>query len=347
MMTTLRGKAEEVGYLFGKVAKDSIRDIAVSTDPPKDWEVRVKRLKRIMEEVAPHWLEEGEAIAKASGVDFSLILAHNLPSHSDDCTSFIALSTKDGFPILHKNRDFAIQKQSFFIKKIDGCLKFIAGASPLDLGIAYFLNEAGLAGACNTGGYTDVEPTDALLDRHIMRLVAEKAKNNREALQIVEEMRGRGFLSTEGENRGFILLFLDREGGMVIEYTPKEARWKMASEGMLIRSNSFLLLENKREDISSQQRLKRAFELLGGKGKVKLDDIWETARDRSGSYPICNHNTVSAFSVLLHPLIPSLSIAFCFPGPPDKVVPFPLSIVAEETPEELLRGDYWVNPGEV
>ena len=137
---------------------------------------------------------------------------------------------------------------------------------------------------------------------------------------------------------------MDGEGGMIIEYTPEEMKWEEAKEGLLIRSNSFLLLNDKKEDISSQQRLKRAQELLGGKGRLSLEDVWETARDRNGSYPICGHNTVSAFTALLHPQLPSLSIAFCFPGPPDKAIPFPFSIVANGTPKELLRGDYWINP---
>ena len=345
-MIALKGTAKEVGYIFGEIAKQSIRETVISLNLTDGWEGRAEKFRKVIEEAAPHWLEEGEAIARASGVAFPLLLAYNLPSLKEDCTSFIALSSRDGFPILHKNRDFAIQRQSFFIKKIEGFLKYIAGASPLDLGVAYFLNEAGLAGACNTGGYCDIPPSEGLLDRHILRLIAERARNRGEALKIVEEYLHKGFLSTEGENRGFILLLLDGEGGMIIEYTPKELKWEEAREGLLIRSNSFLLLNDKKEDISSQQRLKRAQELLGGKGKLGLEDIWETARDRSGSYPICSHHTVSAFTALLHPQLPCLSIAFCFPGPPDKAIPFPLSIVADETPEELLRGDFWINPRE-
>ena len=187
-MIALQGKAEEVGYIFGEVAKESIGEIVSSLNLPNGWEGRAERFRKVVEDVAPHWLEEGKAIAKASGIDFSLLLAYNLPSLKDDCTSFIALSTKDGFPILHKNRDFAIQRQSFYIKKIEGCLKYISGASPLDLGIAYFLNEAGLAGACNTGGYCDIPPSDGLLDRHTLRLIAERAKNKKEALMIMGEL---------------------------------------------------------------------------------------------------------------------------------------------------------------
>lgn len=277
-MIALKGKAEEVGYLFGEVSKQSIEEILSSFHLPEEWEGRAERFRKIVEEVAPHWLGEGEAIAKASGIDFSVLLAYNLPSFKEDCTSFIALSSKDGFPILHKNRDFAIQRQSFYIKKIEGFFKYIAGASPLDLGVAYFLNEAGLAGACNTGGYCDIPPSDGLLDRHILRLIAERARNREEALKIVGDHLNKGFLSTEGENRGFILLLLDAEGGMIIEYTPNELKWTETREGLLIRSNSFLLLNDKKEDASSQQRLRRAQELLGGKGKLGLEDIWEAAK---------------------------------------------------------------------
>lgn len=345
-MIALRGKAEFVGRIFGEVAKESIRELASSFKPPRDWENNVKDFINILDEVAPHWLEEGRAICESAGIDLQLLLAYSLPSQKEECTSFIALSTESGFPILHKNRDFLIQRQSFFIKRIEGYHKFIGGASPLDLGIAYFLNEAGLAGACNTGGHCDEEPTVGLLDRHIMRLIAEKASNRKEALGIVKDLLEKGLLSTEGDNRGFILLLLDKDGGMVIEYTPKELKWEEASEGLLIRSNSFLLLDEKKEDISSQHRLQRARELLGGKGKIKPDDIWATAGDRTGSYPICSKHTVSALTAVLHPLLPSLSLAFAFPGPPDKAIPFPLSLASEETPEELLRGDYWINPNE-
>lgn len=346
-MVSLKGTADKVGKLFGEIAKESIIEIASSFAPSKGLERMRERFLQVVAYVAPHWLEEGEAISDASGVDFELLLAYNLPSLKDECTSFIALSTESGFPVLHKNRDFAVQRQSFFIKKVNRCYKFIGGATPLDLGIAYFLNEAGLAGACNTGGYSGIEPSGGLLDRHLMRLIAERASDRKEALEIVKDMLDKDFLSTEGENRGFILLLLDREGGMVIEYTPKELKWEEAREGLLIRSNSFLLLGNHKEDLSSQHRLERAWELLGGKGKVKPEDIWATASDRAGSYPICNKHTVSAFTAILHPLLPSLSLVFAFPGPPDRAIPFPLSIAMEETPEELIRGDYWVNPSEV
>ncbi len=346
-MIALRGKAEEVGRLFGKVAKKSIEELAFSFKPLNNWKSRVGQFADIVEEVAPHWLEEGKAICDSSGTDFQFFLAYNLASLGDECTSLIALSTESGFPILHKNRDFAIQRQSFFIKRIEGCYKFIGGASPLDLGVAYFLNEAGLAGASNTGGYSDIEPSYGLLDRHLLRLIAERASNRREALNIANDMLERGFLSTEGENRGFILLLLDKEGGMVIEYTPEELRWEEAKEGLLIRSNCFLLLNNKKEDLSSQQRLQRACGLLGGKGRIKPEDIWLVASDREGSYPICSKHTVGALTVILHPLLHSLSLAFAFPGPPDKAIPFPLSIASEETPEELIRGDYWINPSEI
>lgn len=346
-MIALKGTAEAVGKSFGEIAKKSVLELASLFKPPENWEKRIERFKDILGEVAPHWLEEGEAICQSAGIDFSLLLAYNLPSHTDGCTSFIALNTESGFPILHKNRDFAIERQSFFIKKIEGYQKFIAGASCLDLGVAYFLNEAGLAGACNTGGHCDDEPTDGLLDRHLLRLMAERARDRKEALGIAQDLLNAGFLSTEGENRGFIILLLDKEGGMVIEYTAKELKWEEAKDGLLIRSNSFLLLENKKDDISSQQRLQRAWELLGGKGKVKPEDIWAVAGDREGSYPICGKHTVGALTVVLHPLLPSLSLAFAFPGPPDKAFPFPLSIASDETPEELIGGDYWINPNEI
>lgn len=346
LVVALKGKAEEVGRSFGEVARESIQELISSFKPSKDWEKRIGQFTHLLEEVAPHWLEEGKALCDASGSDFKLLLAYNLPSLEDECTSFIALSSESGFPILHKNRDFALQRQSFFIKKIEGFHKFIGGAAPLDLGTAYFLNEAGLAGACNTGGYSDVAPSSGLLDRHLLRLIAERASDRKEALEIVKDMQGKGFLSTENGKRGFILLLLDKDGGMVIEYTPAELAWEEAKEGLLIRSNSFLLLEDKKEDLSSQHRLGRAWELLGGKGKIKPGDIWAAASDRMGSYPICNKRTVSALTVILHPHLPSLSLAFAFPGPPDRAIPFPLSIALEETPEELIRGDHWISPGE-
>lgn len=346
-MIALVGKARTVGKTFGEIAKESIRELALSFKPQVDWERKTREFIGILQEVAPHWLEEGKAISESSGVDLEILLAYSLPSTREDCTSFIALSTENGFPILHKNRDFAIQRQSFFIKKIDDYHKFIGGASSLDLGIAYFLNEAGLAGACNTGGYCDSEPSLGLLDRHVLRLIAERASNRKDALEIVKDLLEKGFLSTEGDNRGFILLLLDSEGAMTIEYTPLELKWEEKSEGLIIRTNSFLLLENKKEDISSQHRLQRALELLGGKGKIKLEEIWATSGDRTGSYPICSRHTVSAFTVVLHPILPSLSLAFAFPGPPDKAIPFPLSIASNETPAELIRGDHWVNPSEV
>ncbi len=343
-MIKLQGKAEDVGRIFGEVAGEKLRAIIASS---KREDSEAENLRKILEEAAPHWLLEGRAMAESGGVEFSQVLSYNLPAKMPaDCTSFLVSSekSKEGFPILHKNRDFSPEPQVFYVKKIEGFYKFIGGGSPPDLGTAFFLNEAGLAGACNTGGEAGISPKAGLLDRHVLRLIAERANSCESALKVVEEALQKGWLATEGKGRGFILLLADGKDAMIVEYTPREYRMERIKEGIGVRSNHFLLLENKGSDGSSLDRLKRAEALLGSKEKVSLGDIWEVAKDRWGAHSICNSKTISAFTALLHPSLPFLSLAFLFPGPPDRTIPFPLSATVEEIPLELASGKFWRAP---
>ncbi|MCX6991786.1 MAG: C45 family autoproteolytic acyltransferase/hydrolase [Kiritimatiellaeota bacterium] len=311
-----RESGRQIGRLFGAQIAALTRDIVIQPE-------RLKKFRRMLEKTAAWWLEEAEGIAETAGIVPDKLLAANcLPQKPNKyylggCTSFLVMPDRSqtGIPLLLKIRDEAPLPQVVGTKHIDGTFRYIFGTNLNNLGIAHFLNERGLAGANNTGspiisGINDLGFNDC----HIMRLVAEKAADCREALEVIREIVAAGFCSNAGFERGMIFLFADKTGqGLLVENTSATVVFKFVRRGAFIYTNHFLLPEGRRlinrrrnREVpmkSSRIRYRRSRQLLRATGPaINPEDLGRFSQDTENQpYSLCNGSdifpwrTISAF----------------------------------------------------
>ncbi len=320
----LEGTAEEVGGKLGKV----LGKFLTRKDNISIQRERLKKFTAIIEEIAPWWLEEASAIARVSGVKLEKLLMRNcLPLkpnkyYPGNCTSFLIMTdrSKKNCPFLLKIRDEKPSHQIAGIKEIRGTYRYIFGTNVGNLGIAHFLNEKGLAGANNTGSPISSGANDlGLNDCHVLRLVAEKAKDCQETLKIIQEIVEKGYCGSGGFQRGMIFLFADIGGeGLLIENSSQNITYRFVSKGVHLRTNHFLLPEIKsianrgrNSEISmksSRIRYKRGKQLLKETKKLEAKDLFRFSRDTANApFSLCNGSnsfpwrTLSAFVHELNP----------------------------------------------
>ena len=347
------GKASEVGRALAEVAGEAIvKTVGRPGRKRPPTEDEVKAFVKACERVAPHWLEELEAVARALDIRVDDLLSANssppVRPEGGECTSFALASdmTATGAPILHKNRDFAVEPQIAYFKKIEGFKKFLGSASAWDVGTAHFLNESGLAGASNTGSPVKDVTEGGLTDRHLMRLVAEAASSCDDAVAIVEEAVREGFVCTEN-GAGFILLFADPREVVVVEHSGRRVAWRKVAEGFVVRSNHFVLPEMAdvvASEPSEDTRRRLAAvqeEIAPGGPPWDVAKVFAVARKPE----VCRAATVSAFTHRLSARFSDvLSVAWVSLGPPLLSSFVPVPICSEGVPRDWASGEGWVSP---
>ena len=310
----LCGSATEVGRRLGEVQKDLIRaELDRWWSEDKVSAKRTARLRTILEDAAPWWLEENAALAEAAGVDGDRILnlvaaAYSPPAYYNPgaCTSAIAMGdvTATGRPIVFKIRDEKPKPQYAAIRRIDGTKKVLYGVNVLNMGAAYAMNDAGLAIANNTGSpITDADDAPGLDDCMLTRLLAETCADCTEALARVQELCGAGFLRGAGYRKGAILILADAAGqGLLIEIARREFASRWLDGGYVVAANHFQLPESRafedasrlEEDpcVSSRVRHARLDQLIRERlqqGALRPADFEAFAADAANPpYSLCN-----------------------------------------------------------
>ena len=163
-MIPLVGTPEEIGMVWGQTNREIIardmeadyleRAAAAGISRPTLVE-RSATYVRIAEEIAPHWLEEARATARAAGVPDDLYAAYAEDAVRDrflhECTSYAVSRkhTRDRAILFHKTRDNKKRPQSACILESSrkGINKFIAVSNASALRCSMMVNEKGLAGA--------------------------------------------------------------------------------------------------------------------------------------------------------------------------------------------------------
>jgi hypothetical protein len=362
-MVRLLGKPEEVGALIGERLAPFIRQRLEAYEEQCRKKGRRgteegKALTRLLEEEAPHWLTEYEAVAQAAGVEFPDLLEVNCAAPlttRPSCTSAMALGRRSasGFPLLLKVRDERFQHQAMGYRRIEGVHGMLFGTDACNLGVGQGCNERGLAVANNSGGLVP-EPALplGLSDCHVTRLLLERAGTSEEALQVFRSLMERGKVGLVDGVRGMIFLIADRGGkGLIIEATRDKLEYLEMEEGLAVWSNHWLLPGSERFTKptepdhllfkSSILRYERGLELLEGKEIVATDDLEAFSRDEANApHSICNGSdafpwrTVSAFLYELDPgLERPVRVA---PGLPTKVEFRDVPLWEEDTPEAYL-----------
>jgi len=357
----LVGSGYEIGKKMGKILKKFIKtDLNISIQ--KD---RIEKFAQIVNEIAPWWLEEVEGFAETSGIKKEEIIMGNcLPLKPNkyylgDCSSFLILPdrSENASILLMKIRDEKPLHQIAGIKKINGTYKYIFGTNIGNIGIAHFLNEKGLAGANNTGSPIISGIKDSgLNDCHIMRFVAEKAKDCEETLEVIKGLIRKGYVSNTGYKKGMIFLFADTEKGLIVENTAEKIEYRFVKEGIFIYTNHFLLKEMKEEidkkreeneipSKSSRIRFKRAQELIEEMQdrKIGIEDLKRISRDtKNAPYSLCNSSDTfpwRTLSVFIHSINSKKQLSFISNGAPIHTEYVGLSVSENETPVSLLT-DY-------
>ena len=243
-MVCLAGTPEQVGATWGEINKDVIlRDMDATflnkaAEAGISREVLIERAAafvRIAEKIAPFWLEEAAATARAAGVDEDLYIAfidgqsRNRFLHEDaivECTSYaVSLDhARDGAILFHKTRDNVDRPQMATI--VDSSLKtinkFITITDGSRIRCSMMVNDKGLAGS---GDYPanrkkdsstlKLEPAEpqyrGLMSGSVLRHIAERASDCSEALAIIEDFVANKYYSG-GDVNGSHWLFVDREG---------------------------------------------------------------------------------------------------------------------------------------
>lgn len=267
---------------------------------------RIKAFTKLLQTHAPHWLEEAEAFA---GKTFDGLLDFNShepsppPAAQDgNCSSLVAVgsATADGHPLVLKIRDEAPWPQIAFRRRINNGPVILGGANPGNLGLATFLNEAGLAGINNTGGpILDTDLSVGLNDCHVLRLVAERATNCGEALDLIRQLITQRALGLGGYRKGMIFFFADAQGrGLAIECSRQKLAHRFLEDGLVCRANDYRFPEIESEmdtarhahpwHVSSLTRSARLTALVEAAGPLTPEILKNISRDTTGDYPLCN-----------------------------------------------------------
>ncbi len=284
----LVGHAQEIGAIQGqyqhrvleeRVTRVLSRADDISHRPYLILKERADRFHRVLERMAPHWLEEAQGMAQSANLEDWHVLALNcLPPDfwgqsyqpallgnmtisemvnpydaqgieiavGGDCTSFFALgeSVLGSETLLHKSRDERDEVQCVYIKQTDGRFRFVGGGDIGNLGTAHLHTENFWAGANNTG--SDVAPEEfvdcAFSDSHALRYFAENCKTLDDIVPACQTLIDHEALSGGGFEKGSIFLFADQSRGLVIEATSRRMahQWFQGDE-VVVRTNHFLL----------------------------------------------------------------------------------------------------------
>jgi len=226
--TPLRGTPTEVGTAWGQINRKAIhRDLEEQfLAPARAAGVGEAQLAgqaevfiRIAQGLAPHWLEECEAIAAAAGVDGGLYTGFVANVYrklflAPECTSYATRREHSVGVLFHKTRDNARRDQVAFLLESTcaGVNRFLAVSDASVLSTMMMVNDRGLAGSADTGGLPVKAPRfRGLMNTFILRHIAETAATCEEAQEIIRTIVGRGQYAG-GATTGTHWLFADRTG---------------------------------------------------------------------------------------------------------------------------------------
>ncbi|MBV9866569.1 MAG: hypothetical protein JO316_14540 [Abitibacteriaceae bacterium] len=321
----LIGQSDEVGALQGELQRavltnriERLLHRAQESQATDLLAARAQRFTELLDDAAPHWLQEAQAIAAAAGLEPWHLLALNClpgdfwgeryssaplgegqsgdelvnayeaqgyePLLGGDCTTFFGLgeATISGETLFHKNREERDEIQCIYIKQIEGFNRFVGAGDIGNLGTAHLHTEDYWVGANNTG--SPVPPTEfedcALSDSHVLRYLAEHCASLDEIVPALEDLVARRLLGGGGANTGMILLFADAGRGLIVEATSRRLayRWFKESGDMAVRSNHFILPEMQAYCLSPLPGSVRRYE--------RAMQLWESQQGYA-SIPTC------------------------------------------------------------
>jgi hypothetical protein len=355
------------GLLLGKLFKSALHKRITTVRKfqnkgnfsTKELMARVSDFSRLLAKIQPLWLEEVQGVAKGAGVDANDILLINcLPAGFyppyGGCTSFIDIGRHENR--LFKIRDERNNPQIFYTKHLPNGMTLQAGHDVGNIGHAHCFTSVPLSGANNTGSVINT-PFDAPLlnDCHMIRYISEQARNVREIPGIIMKLQEQNAIKGAAYGRGYILLFMDAEQGLIIEGIYSDFTYKYFDHGIHVRANHFLLPKaqkwlNEKPNQNTRQRLQRMTTLLK-KGKNRppsINEIFAFARDRKNQpNSLCNDDkkhfwmTISAQLHVIDRLQPAKSVNYFCCGNTRHSVFIPMPLTERRSFVPLASGDYY------
>lgn len=347
-MVRLAGTPQQIGAIWGEMNKENIvralesdylKRAAAAGVSRETLLERAAASLRIVEQIAPHWLEEARATARAAGVPEDLYVAFwdsaTRGRFLHECTSYAVSRdhARDGAILFHKTRDNKDVPQAVCIveSSLEGINKFISVSDATTIRCSMMVNEKGLAGSGdypvehtrrNDPDALRPEPAEpqyrGLMAGTILRHIAERASNCTEALAIIEDFVAKGYYAG-GKVNGNHWLFVDREG--VILEVSNNAR-HVASK-FHTQKVYFSRLDNS----AAARRLRESSE------PVDFHLFHNVSRDPS----ICFGLSISGLTVEIDPDHPDL-LTCAWIALPVRAVAFPLLMGQGRTPACLVNG---------
>jgi len=336
----LVGTPREIGTTWGIIQKAQIRDYIKSYEKRLQGQNitrevlrrRAKRFFEIVRDIAPHWLEESEAIARAAGVDAELYMS--LPAMTPrgigfhECTSF-ALSREasaSGALLFHRNRDNVDHRQSGYILQSarKGIYKFIAVGGTTTITTSVAVNEKGLVGSADMGGMkVRVPKYRGLMNNQCLRYIIEKAADCDEALALVRELVDKGYYV--GGAQGTRWSFMDRHG-TVLEIAHNNTD---KPEATLHREKLYVSKGGLATSAAGKA-------LLAAKPPIGFHQFHRLSRDPS----VCFGSTIAGMTVEMDTERPDVltCVWFSFPAKSHSV---PVFMGGTATPLPLLNGEFY------
>ncbi len=237
MVRTLSGSPLEIGTAFGELHRETLQRGqqtwlergAANDHSREDLLELVAPMVEVVQEIAPHWIEEAEAIAEAADLDPEVYVAQLFyigptaaggrewfrPEEADDCTSYtVSSSVTDGnAPIFHRTRDNRPDRQTGAIwdTHLPGINRLMAVTYTTSRSISVMVNEKGLVGSADQGGPRSTIRKDVGIMNGLMkRYIGEHASNCEEALEIIRRFTDNGWYA--GGRPGSRWTLADREG---------------------------------------------------------------------------------------------------------------------------------------
>jgi hypothetical protein len=345
-MVSLAGTPEQIGTAWGKLNKELILGDLESSYLNKADKAGISREAllersaasiRIAKEIAPHWLEEARATARAIGVDEDLYQAfsdgHSRNRFLHECTSYAVSRehTKDGAIFFHKTRDNTDRPQVACVvqSSLKGINKFITVSDIGNIRCSMVVNDKGLAGSADypadkkKDSSTLVLPAAApryrgLMAGSILRHIAERASTCAEALAIIEDFVKKGYYAG-GDVNGSHWLFVDRTGAI-----------------LEVCNNSEHVVSQYHTEKVYFSRLRKsaaAKQLETTKAPIDFPTFHSVARDSS----VCFGSSISGMTVEIDPTHPEL-FTCAWVALPAHSVAFPLLMGQDATPSPLVDG---------
>ena len=347
-MIALAGTPDQIGAVWGETNKETIvRDMqadyleraAAAGISERTLVERSATYVRIAEQIAPHWLAEARATARAVGVPEDLYVAYAEEVVRDrflhECTSYAVSRdhTQDRAILFHKTRDNKKRQQAAYIveSSLEGINKFITVSNANRIGCSMMVNDKGLAGSgdypvasARRGDPKALLPEPAEPQYHgvmggtVLRYIAERASSCAEALAIIEDFVAKGYYAG-GKVNGNHWLFVDREGA-ILEVSGN-------SRHVASKFHTQKAYFSRLDDSASARRLRESVE------PIDFHLFHNVSRDPS----ICVENSISGMTVEIDPDHPDL-FTCAWIALPVRSVAFPLLMGMSRTPACLVDG---------